>query len=162
MSIFVPGGRGRLDYDPAADFTDTNLPVVGDIVPQFGATIGAKISIDDRLFKPSELRIERAQNVGNGTLGNPFVQGLPTLIVTFQVQTMDNYQALYTIYNTKLNIFPGPFIDLIWPNPDNAGRYILSIGLLEEPSWSWSELWIRQVECRISQLGITPEELQGY
>lgn len=126
-------------------------------IPQFGPTIGAKVYVGGQgnVPQPTAVGYEPPQQVGRSTRGKPFYQGLPTLVLKWAHMDIDGFQALSTLFFPTLNSPEGPVVDITWPSPYEAGRYVVAKAYMEWPSWGeWSELYIHDVVVRFSSFSL--------
>ena len=99
----------------------------GNILPQFGGAWGGGIAVDNVKFDdvahpgPTTLQYVPPQKIGHAIGGNPIYQGPPSLRAVWSTCEIDTYQAIAVIFFGKADY---PLVDLIWPDPQQAGRFI--------------------------------------
>jgi hypothetical protein len=119
----------------------------GAILSQFGPVFattgpfdGVGFSVDGMKFdeivhpSPSTLEYTPPERVGFMVSGNPVYQGPPGLKATWENCEIDTFQALAVIYFGKQNY---PLVDLVWPDPQQAGRYISAQAFMGWPRSSY-------------------------
>lgn len=125
----------------------------GDYLPQVGATFGATISINGRsnIPQPSDVKYIPPAIVGRTTRGKPIYQGMPKLELRWNAMDIDGFQALSVEFFTQLNSEDGPIVDVVWPSPYEAGRFLAAKAYLEWPFWDgWSEAFLNGVQVTLS------------
>lgn len=110
-------------------------PVLGDFLPQTGLTIGAQLSLDGiyDIRQPANLIMDPPEPVGVTLKGVPVYQGLPTLHLEWPVLSVRDWQTLFVMFNAKLNTTTGPVVDIVWPDPDQAGQYVAAKAVMGWP-----------------------------
>ena len=134
-----------------------HFPAVGLYVPQFGPTHGAKVFINNagNIPQPSSVAYKAPEPVGRSVRGKPIYQGLPVLTLKWAYMDIDGFQALSTQFFPNLNSTEGPIVDVTWPSPYEAGRYITAKAYMEWPTWDeWAELYIRGVSVNLSAFSL--------
>lgn len=102
------------------------MPVLGTYVPQ-GVAIGTQVVLDGQLNIPSPTYLDEIEpkQVGTYLSGAPAFMGLPDRVLTWEWMTIDEWQALRTLFDTKLALVADArLISVRWPDPDQAGLYV--------------------------------------
>lgn len=137
-------------------------PVLGALLPQTGLTIGALLSIDGayQFKQPGTLVTTPPEPVGVTLRGLPVYQGLPTRRLEWAALTIGDYQTLFTIFNTKLNTTDGPVVDIVWPDPDEAGRFVAAKAVMGWPRYGgWKGGLLRDVVVELSSWSVPGQGL---
>lgn len=103
-----------------------SMPTLGTYVPQ-GVAIGAQVVLDGQLNIPSPTFLDEAEpkQVGTYLSGAPAFMGLPDRTLTWEWMTIDEWQALRTLFDSKLALIADQrLISVRWPDPDQAGQYV--------------------------------------
>lgn len=136
-------------------------PAIGAGFPMDGPLVGVALSIDGITIRPQGVDWEPPRMVGAAVTGNPFYQGKPVLILTWDAISQKNFMAVAGIFVAKLNVPPGPLVSVVWPNP-YSGIYEQALGFMEYPTWSMRELYMRNAVVRIRRFGLRLEELADF
>jgi hypothetical protein len=139
-----------------------SLPSVGSYVPQFGPTVGAKLYINGRtnIPQPTWVKYNPPELAFKTIKGRPIYQGLPEVVVHWDNMDIDGFQALSVEFFTALNSVDGPIVELLMPNPAEAGRYDLFRAYLEWPNFDqWRELQLKDCEARLSSVSLAGQGL---
>lgn len=134
-------------------------PAIGGSLPTIGPTIGAAINVDGVVIRPREIRWEPPKMIGRAVTGNPFYQGKPVLVCSWENMDLGRFHEIAAVFTAKMLQEGGPVVTLIWPNPFTAGVYESANAFMEYPTWVWSDLYLHGVEIRFSRFGIRPEEM---
>lgn len=129
----------------------------GDYIPQHGPTYAAQIRINGQLNipQPTAVRYEPPQLAFKTLRGKPIYQGLPKIVLRWDHIDIDGFQALSVTFFTDLNSEEGPVVDLLWPSPYEAGRYVEARAYMEWPRWEeWSGLMINGCEVTLSSVSL--------
>lgn len=138
------------------------MPSEGDYLPQFGPTFGAKIVIAGRpnIPQPTSIKYIRPDLAFKTLRGQPIYQGLPSIVCRWDHMDIDGFQALSVAFFTVLNSEDGPIVDLLWPSPYEAGRYVAAKAYLEWPTWdTWAMATIQGVEVTLSSVSLVGQGL---
>lgn len=136
-------------------------PAIGAGFPSDGALVGVALSIDGVTIRPQGVDWETPKLIGAAVTGNPFYQGKPVLILTWDAIRQRNFQEVAGIFVAKLNIPPGPLVTVVWPNP-YSGVYEEALAFMEYPTWSMRDLYMRNAQVRLRRFGLRPEELADF
>lgn len=134
-------------------------PAIGGSLPINGPTIGAAINLEGVVIRPQMVGWEPPKLIGRAVTGNPFYQGKPVLILGWTNMDLGKFQQIADVFTTKALMEGGPVVSLIWPSPYRGGVYEQAYAFMEHPTWSWSDLYLHNVEVRFSRFGLRPEEL---
>jgi len=117
---------------------------------QFGPMVGAFVSVDAILFNdlahfgPKNVKYTGPEQI-RGISGRPYLQGPVTWVCTWETMVLDDFQALYTVWNLKLNSTDGPRVTLGVNDPRNAGSFQSYDCWMDEPTFSMADLYVRDV-----------------
>ncbi len=138
------------------------MPSVGSYIPQFGPTYGAKIVIagSTNIPQPTWLKYIPPVLAFKTLRGQPIYQGLPQVLCHWDHMDVDGFQALSVAFFTLLNLEDGPIVDVLWPSPYEAGRYVEAKAYLEWPAWDqWAQNTLQGVEVTLSSLSLEGQGL---
>jgi hypothetical protein len=130
---------------------------VGTYLPQEGPTYGAKIYVNGDLNVPQPTSVKYIPpKLAFKTLkGKPIYQGLPQLELHWDHMDINGFQALSVAFFTNLNLEDGPVVDVIWPSPYEAGRFLEARAYMEWPTWDeWSQLYLNGVTITLSSFSL--------
>jgi len=117
------------------------IPALGTYVPQ-GVAIGADIILDGQLNIPTPTSLDETEppQVGTYLSGAPAFMGLPNRTLTWDWMTIDEWQALRTLFDSKLALVGDQRrITVTWPDPDQAGKYVTFTAFMAWPKrGKWS------------------------
>jgi len=102
------------------------VPTLGTYVPQ-GVALGADVVLDGTLNIPTPTYLDEKPptRVGTYLSGAPAFMGLPDRTLTWEWMTIDEWQALRVLFDTKLALIGDDrLITVTWPDPDQAGKYV--------------------------------------
>lgn len=133
------------------------MPVAGDYLPQQGPTADAQVYINQLQNVPQPRHVGYIPPVlAFKTLrGKPIYQGLPSLVLRWDNMDIDGFQALSVAFFEVLNSEDGPIVDILWPSPYEAGRYVEARAYMEWPKWDdWTDLMLTNVEVTLSSFSL--------
>jgi hypothetical protein len=122
-------------------------------LPQFGPMIGASIAVDGIAFDDSAHAGPRTVDYDGpeqwrAVSGRPYLQGPVTWTCKWDAMTLDDFQALYTVWNLLLNSNSGPRVVFSVNDPRTAGGYEGYDCWMDEPQFEMADLYVRGVEAR--------------
>ena len=112
-------------------------PQPGEYLATQGVTFGAQIILDGQtnIPTPDALEEDPPKEVGAFLSGGPCFMGLPDRTLTWAQMDTDEWQALFTLFNLKLNLIGDQRrVSVLWPDPDQAGQYVTFDAFLSWPS----------------------------
>lgn len=130
---------------------------IGDYVPQTGPMVGAYIKINgqDNIAQPTNVRYVPPKMVGRNLMGRPIYQGMPTVELEWDSMEMDSFQAISVEFFESLNTPEGPIVDVVWPSPYEAGRFLTARAYLEWPAFDgWKELYLQGIKVTLSMFSL--------
>jgi hypothetical protein len=119
-------------------------------LPQRGPMIGASISVDGIAFDglphrgPSEV-FYHGPEVFTAVSGRPYLQGPVQWECRWATIVLDDYQALYTAWNLKINSGAGPRVAFGLNDGRNAGAWQTYDCWMSEPPHAVKGLYLRDV-----------------
>jgi hypothetical protein len=117
---------------------------------QFGRMVGAKITVDALAFDdmsyagPTEVFYHGPTSF-TAISGRPYYQGPASWECHWTAAVLDDFQALYTAWNLKLNTPSGPVVAFGITDPRNAGTLETADCWMSEPQFKISELFTRDI-----------------
>jgi hypothetical protein len=119
-------------------------------ISQTGPMVGAKVAVDSISFdgvshQGPKTVAYTGPEAFRAISGRPFLQGPVTWTCKWAVMVLDDFQALYTIFNVKLNTTDGPRVTFSVNDPRNAGGFESYDCWMDEPQFSMEELYVRDV-----------------
>lgn len=125
------------------------------VLNQFGPMNGASVEVDGIAFNdvahfgPRVVSYQGPEQF-RAVSGRPYLQGPVTWECKWEAMVLDDFQALYTVWNLKLNTNAGPRVTFSVNDPRTAGGFESYDCWMDEPQFEMSDLYVRGVTARFT------------